>query len=229
LLGSKAAGEKSRLPTASPRQSSPPAGACPGPHRAPSPPAVRPSSRAPGRSRRANRHLPGGTPPPAGCRWPAGAPIPAPCAPPLPPAGTNRSPLRAPSPSAAYRAPCPSSKNSGPRPGRLLRARAGRSAASRVPAFPIPASGTRPPLHRPVVRVHVDDAGPVPPRLVLRHDRIRDDDDDVAGVAEPCGGAVEADVALAARARHHIGLKARPVVDVDHLDALIGDDIRELH
>ena len=77
------------------------------------------------------------------------------------------------------------------------------------------------------IDVHHD--GGVAGQLIVRVARVRDDDDLVPRVDETCGGAVEADLARSGCSFDHVGLEARPIVDVDHMDLLEFEEVSSLH
>src|SRR5690606_14160121 len=81
----------------------------------------------------------------------------------------------------------------------------------------------------PVGRVHVDDPGTVGAGGFVVHDRVREDDHQVAGRDQPGGGAVDADHAAAGLAGDHVRLQPRPVGDVDDRHLLTGQEVGRLH
>jgi len=76
-----------------------------------------------------------------------------------------------------------------------------------------------------VLCLHVHDARLVGGELVLGVARVGDDDDRVAALHEPGGGAVDRHHARAPLARDRVRLKARAVVDVEHVNLLVLEDV----
>jgi len=70
--------------------------------------------------------------------------------------------------------------------------------------------------------------GLVVARLALVHAGVADDEQLVALHAQPRRAAVGADDPAAGLALEHVGLEARAVVEVDHLDLLVGQQVGQL-
>ena len=80
-----------------------------------------------------------------------------------------------------------------------------------------------------VVGVDEDHAGLAGARLGVVHLPVADEDDEVAGVHQPGGRAVDADDAGAARAGDDVGLQAGAVGDVDDRDLLALEQVGGVH
>ena len=77
-----------------------------------------------------------------------------------------------------------------------------------------------------VVLVHVDDVRLESLRLLGGHLRVGDEDDQVTGVDQVGGGAVDPQDPRPALARDGVGLQPGTVGDVDDGDQLAGEDVR---
>ncbi len=77
----------------------------------------------------------------------------------------------------------------------------------------------------PVGAVHEQDPRGEPAGVRVGHDRVRQDDHQIAGVDEPGRGAVDPDDATAAWAGDRVRLQAGTVVDVNDCDLLAGQQV----
>ena len=80
-------------------------------------------------------------------------------------------------------------------------------------------------MMRLVCASHVNDARLVALQLGLVVLAVGDHDDRVAPMHQAGGGAVDLDLSRAPHAGDRVGLKARAVVDVDHMHLLVLEDV----
>jgi len=87
----------------------------------------------------------------------------------------------------------------------------------------------REPVGDGVMLIHMDHRGTMVEQFRLAHLGVGDNDDEVTLEAESCGSAVKADITVAFRSFDGVGGEARAIVHVEHVNLLVGDDIRGRH